>query len=73
MSVPHENLTKCTLSVQRSHQALIDYHTILFPAHFIHQTKHTRERETERERVDVIMKVQVITKLIFYERKTKYL
>ena len=43
---------------------------MLFAPHFIHQTKHARERETEREsereRVDMIMK-------FFYERKTKYL
>ena len=31
MSVPDENLTKCTLLVQRSPQALIDYYTMLFP------------------------------------------
>ena len=45
---------------------------MLFALHFIHQTKHARERgrererERERERVDMIMK-------FFYERKTKYL
>ena len=46
MSVPDENLTKCTLLVQRSSQAVIDYYTMtmLFPPpHFTHQTKHTRE------------------------------
>ena len=46
MSVPDENLTKCTLLVQRSSQAVIDYYTMtmLFPLpHFTHQTKHTRE------------------------------
>ena len=36
--------------VQRSSQALIDYHTMLFAPHFIHQIKHARERERERER-----------------------
>ena len=44
MSVPHENLTKFTLLVQRSHQAPIDYHAKLFPLHFIHQTKYTRSK-----------------------------
>ena len=67
MSVPDENLTKCTLLVQRSPQALIDYHTMLFPPHFIHQAKHARGK------VDMILKVQSITKYFFYERKTKYL
>ena len=64
--------------VKRS-QALIDYHIMLFAPHFIHHTKHARERKREterqrdreternRERVDMIMK------LFFYERKTKYL
>ena len=67
MSVPDENLTKWTLLVQRSLQAVIDYHTMLFPPHFIHQTKHARERE--RERVDMIMKVQSITKAFFMKGK----
>ena len=49
MSVPDKNLTKHTLLVQRSPQALIHYHTMVSP-HFTHQTKHARERERERER-----------------------
>ena len=69
MSVPDENLTKWTLLVQRSLQAVIDYHTMFFPPHFIHQTKHARERERERERVDMIMKVQSITKAFFMKGK----
>ena len=44
MSVPDENLTKCTLLVQKSPQALIDYDTMLLPLLFIHQTKHAREK-----------------------------
>ena len=44
MSVPDENLIKFTLLVQRRSQTLIDYHTMLFPSHFIHQTKQARER-----------------------------
>ena len=31
MSFPDENLTKCTLLVQRSPEALIGYYTMLFP------------------------------------------
>ena len=46
MSVPDKNLTKHTLLVQRSPQALIHYHTMVSP-HFTHQTKHARERERE--------------------------
>ena len=49
MSVPDKNLTKHTLLVQRSPQALIHYHTMVSP-HFTHQTKHAREREREREK-----------------------
>ena len=54
MSVPDKNLTKHTLLVQRSPQALIHHHTMVYP-HFTHQTKHAREkergrRETNRER-----------------------
>ena len=80
MSVPDENLTKCTLLVQRSPQALIDYYTMLFPPHFIHQIKHTREterqrdRETERQRdreterqTDLF--IRFIIKHIFMKRK----
>ena len=48
-SVPDENLTKCTLLVQRSFQALIDYHKMLFPPHVIHQTKHARESRYDHE------------------------
>ena len=47
MSVPDKNLTKHTLLVQRSPQALIHYHTMVYP-HFTHQTKHAREKERER-------------------------
>ena len=50
MSVPEENLNKCTLLVQRRSQALIDYYTMLFPPHFIYQSMQEREREIERER-----------------------
>ena len=52
MSVPGENFTKCTLLVQRSRQALIDYYTILFLPHssFIGKNIQDRERETERQR-----------------------
>ena len=35
--------------VKRS-QALIDYHIMLFAPHFIHHTKHARERKRETER-----------------------
>ena len=49
MSVPDENLAKCTLLVQRSPQALIDYHTMIFPDHFIYQTKHARESRYDYE------------------------
>ena len=63
MSVTDGNLSKCTLLVQKSPQALIDYHTTLFPPHFINQTRHARER------VHMIMKVQSITKHFFMKRK----
>ena len=56
MSVPDEDLTNCTLLVQRSPQALTDYHTMLFPPHLIRQTKHAREE------VDMILKVNSFTK-----------
>ena len=49
MLVPDENLTKWTLLVQRSPQALIDHHIMLFTPYFIYQTKHSRERERERD------------------------
>ena len=52
MSVPGENFTKCTLLVQRSRQALIDYYTILFLPHssFIGKNIQDRERDRETER-----------------------
>ena len=50
MSVPDENITKCTLLVQKSPLAFINYHTMLFPPHFILQTKHARERHIETQR-----------------------
>ena len=56
MPIPDESLAKCTLLIQRNPQALTDYHTMLFPPHFIHQTKHAREK------ADMILKVQSITK-----------
>ena len=69
---PDENLIKCTLLVQRSPQALIDYHTMLFSpqfSSFIRQSIQERYiyiyRERGREGVDMIMKVQGITKNIF--------
>ena len=49
MSVQDENLTKCALLVQRSPQALTDYHAMLFPPHFRHARETGRERERERE------------------------
>ena len=49
MSVPDKNLTKHTLLIQRSPQALIHYHTMVSP-HFTHQIKHAREREREKKR-----------------------
>ena len=63
MPVPDENLTKCTLLVQRSPQALINHPTMLFPPYFIYQTKHAREK------VDMILKVQSITKCFFIKGK----
>ena len=51
MSVPDENLTKCTLLVQRSPQALIDYNTMLsLTTSFIKQSMQERDRETQRDR-----------------------
>ena len=65
MSVPDENLTKCTLSVQRSPQALSSYHTILFPPPL-----HSSEKACKRERVDmIILKVQSITNHFFMTGK----
>ena len=73
MSVPEENLNKCTLLVQRRSQALIDYYTMLFPPHFIYQSMQEREREIEiereREREDMTLKVQSINKHIFMKGK----
>ena len=56
MSVPDENLTKCTLLVQRCPQAFFDNYTVLFPllTSFI--------RQIIREGEDMIMKLQGITK-----------
>ena len=62
-SVPDEHLPKCTLLVQRSPQALIGYYTMLFLPHFIHQTRHAREK------VDMILKEQIITKHFFMKGK----
>ena len=50
MSVPGENFTKCTLLVQRSRQALIDYYTILFLPHSSFIGKNIQERERDRQR-----------------------
>ena len=50
---PDENLIKCTLLVQRSPQALIDYHTMLFSpqfSSFIRQSIQERYIYIERER-----------------------
>ena len=47
MSVADENLTKFTLLVHRSRRTLIDFHILLFTSHFIHQTKHAREKQKE--------------------------
>ena len=64
MSVPDENLIKFTLLVQRRSQTLIDYHTMLLPSHFIHQTKQARERDSRYD-----LKVQSITKHFFMKGK----
>ena len=53
--------------VLRSPQTFIDYHTMLFPPHFIHQTKHTKEK------VDMILKKQSITKHFFMKGKQNIL
>ena len=71
MSVPDKNLTKHTLLVQRSPQALIHYHTMVSP-HFTHQTKHAREREkrqggerqTERQREIISSLHEIISSLV---------
>ena len=69
MSVPDENLTKYTLLVQRSPQALVDYYTMDFPppTSFTHQTKHARESRC------VYGKNTKYYQPFFYERETKYL
>ena len=68
MSVPDKNFTKCTLLVQRSSQAFIDYHTMLFSSHFIHQAKQARERKREREsRYDY--ESTMFCQAFLYERK----
>ena len=64
MSIPDKNLTECILLVQTSPQALIDYHTMLFPP----PTSLTRQRM--QERVDmIIIKVQSITNHFFMKGK----
>ena len=62
MSVADKNLTKCTLLIQRSPQALIDYYAMLFlfPTSLI--------RQSMQERVDMI-KVQSITNHFFMKEK----
>ena len=64
MSIPDKNLTKCVLLVQRSPQALIDYHTMLFPP------PTSLIRQSMQERVDmIIIKVQSITNHFFMKGK----
>ena len=64
MSVPDKNLTICTLLVQRNPQALIDYHTMLFPP------PTSLIRQSMQERVDmIIIKVQSITNHFFMKGK----
>ena len=64
MSIPDENLTKCILLVQRGPQALIDYHTMLFPP------PTSLIRQSMQERVDmIIIKVQSITNHFFMKGK----
>ena len=60
MSFPDENLTNCFFLVQRSLQAFIDYHTML------------SLQKRERERVNMIMKVQGITKHFFRKGKQNF-
>ena len=62
MSVPDENLTKCTLLIQRSPQALIDYYTMLFLPPI------SLTRQSMQQRVDMI-KVQSITNDFFMKGK----
>ena len=64
MSVPDENLTKFTLLVQRSPQALIDNYTMLFssPTSLI--------RQIMQKRIDmIIIKVESITNHFFMKGK----
>ena len=64
MSIPDENLTKCILLVQTGPQALIDYHTMLFPP------PTSLIRQSMQERVDmIIIKVQSITNHFFMKGK----
>ena len=64
MSVPDDNLTQCTLLLQRSPQALIDYYTMLFPS------STSPIGQSMQERVDMIMiKVQSITNHFFMKEK----
>ena len=59
-----KTLTKCTLLVQRSPQALIDYHTMLFPS------PTSLIRQSMQKRVDmIIIKVQSTTNHFFMKGK----
>ena len=64
MSVPDENLTKCTLLVQKSPQALIDLSHNALPSPL-----HSSDKTCKRERLDMILKVQSITKHVFMKGK----
>ena len=64
MSVPEENLTKCTLLLQKSPQTLIDYHTMLFPP------PTSLIRESMQEKVDmIIIELQSIPNHFFMKGK----
>ena len=63
MSVPDENLTKCTLLVYRSPQALL-HNGLPF-------SLHSSDKACKRERVDMILKVQSVTKHIFLWKENK--
>ena len=65
MSVPDENLTKCTLLVYRSPQALL-HNGLPFSLH-----SSDKACKRERERVDMILKVQSVTKHIFLWKENK--
>ena len=68
MSVPDENLTKCTLLVQKIPEAFIDYHTMLFPP------PTSLVRQSMQERVDYdYYKSTKYYQPFFHERKIKYL